>query len=119
MPKELSMMPQGSAANKTDGTATRFEPTWSNIREDSQQGRGPIETMTTKRKMKLPAWAVILDVLGAFMLAAGIILLNGGAGLVDVSSTEVRGPAIALIVMGVLLMMPMIAVIVLKARSPR
>lgn len=75
--------------------------------------------MTTKRKMKLPAWAVILDVLGAFMLAAGIILLNGGAGLVDVSSTDVRGPAIALIVIGVLLMMPLIAVIVLKARSPR
>ena len=75
--------------------------------------------MTTKRKTKLPVWAVILDVLGAFMLAAGIILLNGGAGLLDVSSTEVRGPAIALIVIGVLLMMPLIAVIVLKARSPR
>ena len=75
--------------------------------------------MTTKRKMKLPVWALILDVLGALMLAAGIILLNGGSGLLDVGSTEVRGPAIALIVIGALLMMPLIAVIVLKARSPR
>ena len=53
------------------------------------------------------------------MLAAGIILLNGGAGLLDVSSAEVRGPAIALIVIGVLLMMPLIAVIVHRARSTR
>ena len=75
--------------------------------------------MTAKRKMKLPVWALILDVLGALMLAAGIILLNGGAGLLDVGSTEVRGPAIVLIVIGALLMMPLIAVIVLKARSPR
>ena len=119
MLKEITMMPQGYSLNKTDGTATRFEPASANIQEDLHQGRGPLEKMTAKRRMKLPVWAVILDVLGAFMLAAGIILLNGGAGLLDVSSAEVRGPAIALIVIGVLLMMPLIAVIVHRARSTR
>jgi len=71
--------------------------------------------MMTKRNMKLPVWAVILDVLGALMLAAGIILLNGGAGLIDVGSTEVRGPAFTLIVIGVLLMMPLIVVVIQRA----
>ena len=75
--------------------------------------------MTTKRKIKLPVWAVILDVLGALMLAAGIILLNGGAGLLDVSPTEVAGPAIALIVIGVLLMTPLIVVVIRRAASQR
>jgi len=73
--------------------------------------------MTTKPKLNLPVWAVLLDVLGALMLAAGIILLNGGAGLLEVSADEVKGPGIALIVIGVILMVPLIVVILLKARS--
>jgi hypothetical protein len=79
-------------------------------------GKGP---MNEERKIKLPIWAVILDVIGALLLAAGLILLNGGAGLVNADPAEMKGPGIALIVMGVLLMVPLIAVILVRARSLR
>jgi hypothetical protein len=75
--------------------------------------------MNDKRKIKLPIWAVLLDVIGALLLATGLILLNGGAGLVNADPADMQGPGIALIVMGVLLMMPLIAVIFVRARSAR
>lgn len=75
--------------------------------------------MNEERKIRLPIWAVILDVIGALLLAAGLILLNGGAGLVSADPADMRGPGIALTVMGVLLMVPFIAVMLIRARSLR
>lgn len=73
--------------------------------------------MNEPKQFKLPAWVILLDVLGALLLAAGLIVLTGGAGLLDADPDSLKAPAIALIVIGALLMLPLIVVVVARVRS--
>jgi ABC-type glycerol-3-phosphate transport system permease component len=57
----------------------------------------------------IPLWALLLDVLGAIAVAAGIYAL--------VADTGFRNAGVALIIIGALLMIPLVIVIVVRARN--
>jgi hypothetical protein len=72
----------------------------------------------SKQKRGLPVWAVILDVLGTLLLAAGIYGIVSG----ELPFAEGLDPVwigIALILVGALLMMPLVVVLVQRAAVAR
>ena len=75
--------------------------------------------MEEKTQIKLPIWAILLDVFGTLLLAAGLFGLFGGDELLSALPFDLREISIALIVVGALLMLPLIIVIVQRAVSTR
>ncbi len=73
--------------------------------------------MTEQRK--LPAWALALDIVGTLFLAAGLL------GLFAVDSLQLPGAdtletlAVPLVILGILLMIPLVAIAVLNAVSSK
>lgn len=70
-----------------------------------------VEMNEGDRKFDLPAWAIVLDVIGTLLLAAGIYALVGGDDLLFSDFLDIRPFAIPLIVAGVLLMLPLVGVL--------
>jgi len=63
------------------------------------------------RSSRLPAWALLLDVIGTALLAAGLYFLIG--------ERTPRAIAIVLLVAGPLMMLPMVVVLVSRAGQHR
>lgn len=75
--------------------------------------------MSEQSKGILPVWAVLLDVVGTLLLAAGLFGRFAGADLLASLPVDLRSISIALIVVGALLMLPLIIVILQRVISPR
>lgn len=71
--------------------------------------------MASHQKIRLPAWTIVLDTIGALFLALGIFGLVGGQALPLPEFLDVRAFSIVLIFTGVLLMLPMIVIIIRQA----
>lgn len=65
----------------------------------------------------IPIWTIVLDVIGTLFVAGGLFLLVSDGNLLGMEAAGFRGPAIALIVVGVMLMAPLVAVIIRRAGS--
>ncbi len=81
-------------------------------------GRADLEVSTKmagQQKIRLPVWAIVLDVIGALLLALGIFGLVGGQTLPLPAFLDVRALSIVIIFAGVLLMLPMIVIIIRQA----
>lgn len=65
----------------------------------------------------LPAWAVILDVVGTVLLGAGLygLFTEGEAPFAE--TVDLRANATALIVIGVFLMIPLLVAVVRRVAS--
>ena len=68
------------------------------------------------QKRKLPIWALVLDVLGTLLLAAGIYSVVVGE-LPFVKGVELGYIGIALIIVGALLTMPLVLVLVQRSMA--
>jgi hydrogenase-4 membrane subunit HyfE len=66
----------------------------------------------------LPVWALILDVLGTLLIAAGIYGIVSGE-LPFAEGLEAGWIAVALILAGAVLMMPLVVVLVQRAAAAR
>ena len=67
--------------------------------------------------MKLPAWAILLDVIGTLLIAAGIFGLAAAEETLSGLPVNLAETAVALIVLGALLMLPLVLVVVQRVRS--
>lgn len=70
-----------------------------------------------KKQLGLPAWAVMLDVVGTVLLAAGLYGSFAQSELPFAETIDLRANATALIVIGVFLMLPLLVVIVRHVAS--
>lgn len=73
--------------------------------------------MEGRNNPQLPIWAIILDVIGALLLALGIIAQFGGDAVALPEFLDVRAFSIVLIFAGLLLMVPMIIIVIRRATS--
>lgn len=73
--------------------------------------------MQDKRKIRFPAWAVILDLFGTLLLAAGIYAQIAGDDQVFPEFLRVQEFSILLILLGVLLMLPLVIVVIRQVVS--
>ena len=71
--------------------------------------------MTGKPALPFPIWMIALDVMGTLLLGLGLFGLYGGLAVDDMSPAEIQSAAVALIVFGVLLMLPLVVTLVRKA----
>ena len=60
-------------------------------------------------------WAIVLDLLGILLAAGGIYYLVSSGDMMGMPAADVRGPAIAMIVIGVMLMVPLVVSAVRRA----
>ncbi len=70
-----------------------------------------------KTQAGLPAWAVILDVIGTVLLAAGLYGLFAQSEAPFAETVDLRANATALIVIGVFLMLPLLVAVVRRVAS--
>lgn len=70
--------------------------------------------MPTRR---LPMWAIVLDVFGTLLVGGGIFFLTFQGEVLSMPVAELRGPGIAMIVIGVMLMAPLVVTILRQADS--
>lgn len=73
--------------------------------------------MEDRNNPQLPIWAIMLDVIGALLLALGIIAQFGGDAIALPEFLDVRAFSIVLIFAGLLLMVPMIIIVIRRATS--
>lgn len=71
--------------------------------------------MTDKPALAFPIWMIALDVTGTILLGLGLFGLYGGLTVDGMSPAEIQSVAVALIVFGVLLMLPLVVTLVRKA----
>lgn len=71
-----------------------------------------------RRKIQLPAWTIILDVLGTVFVVFGILAQFGGAEQLFPGALDLRQYAIVLILAGILLMLPLVIIIIRQATPP-
>lgn len=69
------------------------------------------------RRGRWPMWPIMLDVIGTLLLGLGIFGQFGGGDLPFLEFMPVQEYAIALILLGVLLMLPLIVVLIRRATS--
>lgn len=74
--------------------------------------------MQENRKIQLPAWSIILDLIGTLFLALGIYAQFVGGELLFSEFLDLRQYAIILILIGVLLMMPLVLHLVRRSITP-
>ena len=65
----------------------------------------------------LPKWAIVLDVFGTLLIGIGIFCLVSAGDILGIPSIELRGPAIGMIVTGVMLMGPLVVAAVKRRRA--
>ena len=75
--------------------------------------------MSDKPSFTLPMWALILDVIGTLLLAAGLVGLFAAAPFLSSLPFDLSEMAIVLVILGVLLMVPLIVVLIQRAVSPK
>ncbi len=68
--------------------------------------------MSNSPKLRLPVWAIMLDVAGTLLVAAGLFGLFAGESVPAVEALNLEAFAIPLIILGVLLMVPLIVFLV-------
>ena len=73
--------------------------------------------MTRRDPLPWPPWVLALDVLGAVLIAFGIIGLVGGVVPESIDAGLVRALSITAIVVGALLTLPFIVTVVRQAAS--
>ena len=66
---------------------------------------------------RLPVWALILDLVGTLLVALGLYGMFAEGDLPFADVVDLRGIAVALIVIGVLLMLPLVLAAVTKLRG--
>ena len=69
------------------------------------------------RKRRLPFGVVILDLLGTLLLATGIYGMLGGDDLLFAKYVDLQEIAVALVIVGALMMTPLIFVMVRRAAA--
>lgn len=74
--------------------------------------------MTDSAKFKLPAWTIMLDIVGTILLAGGLFGMFAGDNVQFVQALKLKALAIPMIILGVLLMAPLV-VFAVKAASSR
>ena len=57
---------------------------------------------------RFPIWAIVLDVFGTLIAAAGIFLVVSEGEMMGMASDDLTGLGIGLIVVGVMLMVPLV-----------
>ena len=67
-----------------------------------------------KRSLPFPLWMLALDVIGTLLVGFGIFGLSGGFMADAASLTDMQAISIAVIVFGVLLMLPLVITVVRK-----
>ena len=75
--------------------------------------------MNENRTASIPLWALLLDVIGTLVLAAGLVGMFVDAPLLTSLPFNLSEMAVVLIIFGVLLMVPLIVVLVRRAVAPR
>ena len=75
--------------------------------------------MSDKPSFSLPMWALILDVIGTLLLAAGLVGMFMDPQFPSSLPVDLGEMAIVLIILGVLLMVPLIVVVIQRAVSPK
>lgn len=68
------------------------------------------------KRPRIPVWALILDVFGTVVLAAGLYGQFASGELLFADVVDLRANAVALIVAGVILIVPAMIALVLMAR---
>lgn len=64
---------------------------------------------------RIPIWALILDIVGTLCLAAGLYGLFAGGDPPFSDVVDLRANAVALIVIGILLMIPLLVAVIRRA----
>ncbi len=75
--------------------------------------------MNEKQAASIPMWALLLDVIGTLVLAAGLVGMFVDAPFLTSLPFNPSEMAVVLIILGVLLMAPLIVVLVQRAVAPR
>jgi len=75
--------------------------------------------MTDRQSLPWPIWVLALDVIGALLVAVGIIGLVEGVLPDSIDAERVRPLAIASIVIGALLMLPFVVTVIRQATGAR
>ena len=75
--------------------------------------------MSDKATFSIPMWALILDVIGTLLLAAGLVGVFAAAPFLSSLPFDLSEMAVVLIILGVLLMVPLIVVVIQRAVSPK
>jgi len=63
----------------------------------------------------LPIWAVILDLFGTLLIAGGIFVVVAEGELLGRPAIELRGLAIGMIVVGIMLIVPLVVAVIQRA----
>ena len=75
--------------------------------------------MSEQQTASIPLWALLLDVIGTLILAAGLVGMFVDAPFLTSLPFNLNNMAVVLIILGVLLMVPLIVVLVQRAVAPR
>ena len=75
--------------------------------------------MSDRNRLPWPIWALILDVVGTLLLAAGLYGMFGGDDLVFAEIVDLHALGIPLVIFGVLLIAPFVAFTISHARTRR
>ena len=75
--------------------------------------------MTQQSKLPWPAWVLVLDLLGSFLIGIGVFALVADDPLPLADSINLRSLAVPLIIIGALLFAPLILMTVARIRGSR
>ena len=75
--------------------------------------------MTSQNKLPWPAWVLILDLIGTFLLGIGIYALVADDPLPFADTINLRSLAIPMIIFGALLFAPLILMTIAHIRGAR
>ena len=70
-------------------------------------------------KLNLPVWTIILDVFGTLLVGGGIFFLVSDGDVLGMRVDEHRGLAIAMLVVGGMLMVPLLVAVVRQMNASR
>ena len=66
-----------------------------------------------------PVWAIVLDVFGTLLVAGGVFVLASDGEVAGIQVAELRGPAIAMLVVGGMLMVPLVVSVIKRVNVGR
>lgn len=75
--------------------------------------------MSEDRKIRLPVWLLILDAIGTLFIVLGIYAQFGGTAPFFPDSPEIRQYSVALILAGILLILPLVLMLIKRSKSPQ
>lgn len=85
----------------------------------ARNGNEEICDMNRNSTSGLPIWAIVLDVFGTVLVGGGIYVLVSSAEFMGMQPADLKGPAIAMITVGGMLMVPLLVAIVKLANAKR